>query len=504
MDKLPTKGSAKAKGKLLPAYSSAPRSLPTSPAIHSTGLASPTPALSASQQQLERAKEQRVTLVHELAVQDQTLEYLKQKWVGREEEMRPTLEKVADYLPGSEKWAMKKAYWRELDVWNYDYDTQELRQKAIDNAVRQYDRQRLSASEPEWTRLLPKDERKGNKCLSRLQSSIAKGPPPPSIKVQKADGGSTPKGDSDVDAAKQKVGGESMARSSSNPLPSKSKKTTNSEAQVKRLFGNSKAKTATSKASTAKAPAPKVSPTKAKVIGSSAKGGRILSQEIIENSDSSGDETLVAQPKAKPKPVASKVAAPPAEKIKDTVVARARPLKKEPVKPQVSKRSREDDDSSSSSGTPLSKRIKPKNPLPSVPLKHRPSDASQHSRGTTNSSLKSKNTSPTKSSPLASSPPTNASDLENEAPRPVAKKRKAEDDTRSVKVKRAAVASLSNDLMHKAHKFKVFYEKYEALHYEVAALDNPPNQKLADLLEMRHRLSDMKKEIYRECPPERA
>ncbi|KAK7908530.1 hypothetical protein PG985_015833 [Apiospora marii] len=52
-------------------------------------------------------------------------------------------------------------------------------------------------------------------------------------------------------------------------------------------------------------------------------------------------------------------------------------------------------------------------------LKHRPSDASQNSRVTalSNVSYKSKNTSPAISSSLASSPPTNASDFDDDGHR---------------------------------------------------------------------------------------
>ncbi|KAK7430251.1 hypothetical protein QQZ08_003226 [Neonectria magnoliae] len=492
---LPTKrGATKAKGKLLPGYSSTPRSIPASPGHISLGSPSSTPTLSASQQHFERVKEQRVILVHELAAQDRPLEYLSEKWTGKEEDLRPTLEKVADNLADTKQWAMKKTYWKELDVWNYDYDTQELRQKAIDNAVRQYDKQRLSSNEPEWQKLLPKDERGKGKCLSRLQANLAKGPsqPTPKIKVQKADGSPTSSRETEsLDGDRPKSGGESMSRSASNPLPSKTKKATGQEAQVKRLFGNK---------SKAAATTTKVSPTKGRLAATKATGGRVLSSEYILNSDSSGDDAPVAA-KPKPKPV-------PATKAKETVIARPRPVPREPVKQQTTKRLREDDDSSSSSGTPLSKRIKPKQPLPAQRLKHRPSDASQNSRGngTASSSFKSKNTSPTKSSPLASSPPTNASDLENEAPLvpPVTKKRKVQSDVKAPPPKRTAVTRISDELVQKAQKFRSVYEKYEMLHYEVSALNNPPKDRLGQLKDMRDRLKLMKMEIYQECPPNRA
>ncbi|KAF7562996.1 hypothetical protein G7046_g1165 [Stylonectria norvegica] len=526
--KLPAtkKAAAKAKGKLLSGYASTPRSMPASPNPVPLGSPSLQPTLSASQQHMERIKEQRSTFVHELAVQEQTLDYLKSKWTGKDEDMRPTLEKVADFVPETKTWRMTKTHWKELDVWKYDYDTQELRQTAIENAIRQYDKQRFTSSQTEWQRLLPMEERGQGKCLSRLQAGLAKvsAQAGPRIMVQRADGSSTPQDDMDsLDIDYPSGGGTSMSRSTSNPIPAKPKKLSGSAALSKRLLSNSKAKTSkpTPKATTKATPkpAPKTSPTKPKMTGSKAagpkaNGGRVLSKEIIENSDSSGDDTPVkAKPVAKsaPKPVSKPVAklpakpvAKPVAKQNDTVATKPRPVAKESTRQPMAKRPREDDDSSSNSEAPLAKRAKPA-VLPGSRLKHRPSDASQNSRGTANtsSSLKSKTTSPAKSSPLASSPPTNASDLENEVVRapPMVKKRKAVGENKQPPSKRSAVAPVSSSVMDQAHKFKVYYQKYETLHYEIAALEAPPTQKLEDLNEMRDRLLHMKREIYRQCPP---
>jgi RNA polymerase II elongation factor ELL len=427
------------------------------------------------------------------------MEHLRDRWTGKDEDFRPALEKVADCAPDSKLWNMKKVYWKELDVWNYDYDTEAERQKAIDNAVRQFDRQRLSASEPEWQKLLPKEERGKGKCLSRLQTTLAKGPAPaaPKIKVQKADDGSGSKHDGDNLGGK--TGGESMSRSSSSNGPSKPKKPSAADAQAKRLLGSSKAKTASSK----------TSPSKGKVGGSKTNGNPPLSQEYVYDSDSSGEETSLAKP------------APKGDVVKDTVVVTAKPPAKAPTKEQPAKRPHEDDDSSSSSGTPLAKRHKQRpTPQPSK-LKERegererdrererererrreqPAEPKQKSRGpATTSTARPKNTSPTKSSPLASSPPTNASDMETDRA-PVAKKRKAELEMKPATVKRRAPSRVSLEVMTKANKFKEYYQKYQTLHRQIADLDNPPDEKVANLLNMRGRLVNMKKEIYRECSP---
>jgi RNA polymerase II elongation factor ELL len=489
IDKPPaSKKSGKVKGKLLPGSGAGNRSVTTSPALNAVRSPPDTPGMSASQQAMERKKEQRFTLVHELAVDERSIEYLKEKWDGRQDELQSTLEKVADYSSDSKTWKMKKAFWKELDVWNYAYDTQEERQKAIDHAIPQYDKQRLSSSEPQWDRLLPREDRGKGICLSRLQAAFAKGPtqPAPKINVQKAEENGTSKDDGDVlKMDKPKDGGESMSRSASNPLPTKPKKTMAQEAQVKRLLGKSK-------------PTPqKTSPTKPKAAAAKPSTGRMLSQAIITNSDSSGDEAPLASkahPPHKPTPKPKEVL-----KSKDTVIVKPKPsANREPIRQQPTKRPRDDDESSSSSGTPLSKRLKDKQTLAGSTLKHRVQEPlPQKTRNHAPTTMKPKATSPTKSSPLASSPPTNASDLESE-PRLI-KKRKADADGKSLPSKRQAVSSVPTDVLSQAHKFKVFYQKYEALHWEISALDNPPNEKLENLLNMRVRLQDLKNEIYKQC-----
>ncbi|CAJ2499991.1 Uu.00g028440.m01.CDS01 [Anthostomella pinea] len=615
------------KGKLLPTGRSAMasvfpnstnRSLPSSPALN--GTASPNPAFSASQQVLEKNKELRTILVHELAARDQSYEHLKDVWMGADSDLKPTVEKVASYDSSSDKWSLKKIYWKELDVWNYDYDIPEDRQAAIDNAVKQYDKQRLGTSDNVWERLLPREERGKGKVLSKLQATLAKGniTPAPRISVQKPEDGNK----SEADASKSK--GEPMSRSNSQPTNSKPKKPSEREAQAKRLLSNNPKK-----------PLPKKLPNKAttKVKAVEEKGKRVLSEEFVYDSDSSEGEvtppqSTAAAPKPKPKPkpkpverpaeqVVEKTTERPAERIAEKAIDRPaervaekatekpkeppapsaapkpkpKPLVRAPVRaprppakaptPMNSsqKRGREEDDSSSSSGAPLSKRAKPKElstkPLPETKATtHRASDASQNSRGTTGTassnsfSVKSKNTSPTKSSPLASSPPTNASDFEDQQPRPshrppqnhsrqhppqqqqrngerergrerdrgntngltngtstststtsssssstvmANKKRKERDITGGATDSRGnsqqstpnglgssnKKARVSKDVLIQARKFTRFYERYETLHHEIAALKEPPEDKLTDLLDMRERLVGMKSEISR-------
>ncbi|KAK3329446.1 hypothetical protein B0H66DRAFT_25329 [Apodospora peruviana] len=595
---LPTKGGkgkAAAKGRLLGAQSGAtPRSLPPSPAL--SGLASP--SLGPTSAAHDKLKQQRFPIIHELAAQESTFDELLAKYnEGTEQEFTDALNKVADFDSGIQKWSLRKMYWKELDVFQYDYSPEEHRQKAIDNAIKQYDRMRLGSSEPVWQKLLPMSERGKGICLSKLQAAIAKGPSAatPKINVQKAgtaspSGGDSEKDDSASSGAKKTKGGEPMSRS--NSQTSTKKKLSASEAQAKRLLSNSKKPAA---AAAAKA-SPKVSPTKPPAKASAPKGGRVLSKEFISDSDSDNDEVPLSVAKGKPapapKPVDRQAEKPkpaekirPAEKPKPTEKVKAiekpraaekpkaapapmpksapkaapRDREREPeqdrdtIRAQViakptkppAKRSRDiEEDDSSSSGTPLSKRIKPapkaQLPVTSSIHKRAPSDASQYSRGTTSgvSLNKTKNTSPMKSSPLASSPPTNASDVEDEQPaRPRARKREREHDrdtiasssssnsgisstgstdVSSIGVGRKRPAQdassgraskrqrMSREVVNEALKFKQYYMRYQELHEAISRLEEPDPAKVTDLMDMHHRLSEMKNEIYSKVAVEQA
>ncbi|KAH8682185.1 hypothetical protein BX600DRAFT_505796 [Xylariales sp. PMI_506] len=518
------------------------RSMPTSPALNGVASPSHNPAFTVTQQLVEKNKEQRSTLVHELAVRDQTFDYLKDKWTGSEADLKTTLSKVAD--PIGDKWSMKKLYWKELDVWNYHYKTSEDRQAAIDHAIKQYDKQRLGTTAPEWERLLKEEDRGKGVVLSKLQATLARGNITPAPKPSKAEDSSKNSSDESV---KGRSSGEIMARSNSQPGTSKPRaKVSDREMQSKNLMANKPVKKPI--------PAPKkvISAAPKAKTGEKPSGKVFKSAEFVEDS-SSDDEAPLATSNSvsNPKPVEKTVERslerlpdkppakkddrsaplkteeksplpPPAAKPKAKPIIRApRPApSKVPATTTAQKRPHEDDDSSSSSGAPLSKRTKPKEAGPksltsTTTLKHRPSDTSQNSRVTPPTlSAKSKNTSPAKSSPLASSPPTNASDFDerqsqsqhqNQSSRPngvattngangiSAKKRPAvrEPEPQSPPKK----LRVSKDVLNKAHLFDKFYESYKKLHEGLTKMANPPQEKLDDLLDMRQRLVTMKAEI---------
>ncbi|KAK4129463.1 hypothetical protein N657DRAFT_677078 [Parathielavia appendiculata] len=533
---LPSSKGAKLKASSRFLGAASPRSLPPSPALSGIGSPSLPPSSNTTQDRLKRL---RFPIMHELAVQSLSREDLLARWdEGTEDEFTTALSKVADLDKDSQKWVLKRNSWKELDVFEYSYANEEDRRTAINNAIKIYDRMRISASDPLWQKLLPKSERGKGICLSRLQATIAKGPAGPTPR-QKTDGASASGGDSERECK----GGEAMSRSSSQTSTGR-KKLSASEAQAKRLLSNSKRKATA--ATTAKPPS-KAPTAKPATKGAPPKAARVKSKEFVSDSSSSDDEeplsTSIGKPKAsgaqaKPAQRAAekqraveKTNEAPAAKAKPSAAAKAQPREQKsakeqdtiraqviakPIRPPTKRPRDADDDDSSSSGTPLSKRMKPAGkplPAPVNSAKARTaSDASQNSRGTSQGvpAPKPKNRSPVKSSPLASSPPTNASDMERDRDTAIrsssssttdssaasvvtAKKRPPGDSSSGNKAKRHR---LSQETIEMALRFKQSYARYYQLHLDLSTHDNPDPGKVADLNDMYDRLSRMKTEIY--------
>ncbi|KAF2203337.1 hypothetical protein GQ43DRAFT_273134 [Delitschia confertaspora ATCC 74209] len=81
---------------------------------------------------------------------------------------------VRDILPKIAKrnaanhWQLRDKAFKELDPFNFKYTLDETRQKAIDNAIKAFDRLRLAKDDKLWQILLPVEDRGKGKCLSRL------------------------------------------------------------------------------------------------------------------------------------------------------------------------------------------------------------------------------------------------------------------------------------------------------------------------------------------------
>ncbi|KAK4039833.1 hypothetical protein C8A01DRAFT_16220 [Parachaetomium inaequale] len=562
-------------GRLLDTHGApSPRSLPPSPAL--SGIGSPSLLPSGNNMTQDRAKQQRFPLMHELAVQDLSRLDLLERWdEGTEEEFNVILDKVASFDKDLNKWVLRKNCWKDLDIFEYNYSDDDRRQKAITNAIKWFDRNRVSASDPLWQKLLPKADRGKGICLSNLQVTLAKGPVVPAPKQRtdtaSASGGDSEKDDSATSTTKKAKGGEPMSRSNSQTSTGK-KKLSASEAQAKRLLSTTKKKPLP--AATTKATPKPAAPKPAAKAAAPAKGGRFLSKEFVSDSSSSDDEVPLSTSKGKPKAAGAPAPKPTQratekprapekvrEKTKEAAAPKPKPAAAAKVSPREQKNDKEkdtiraqviakpirpaakrprdaDDDDSSSSGTPLSKRVKPAAkplPAPIVSAKGRTaSDASQNSRGGAGVGVavpKAKNTSPVKSSPLASSPPTNASDMEQDrAALSRARERERERERRRETAVRSSSSSNtdssagvgvsmakkrppptdapvagnnkakrqrpSQETVEMAARFRQFYARYEQLHYDIASHDNPDPSRVTDLIDMRDRLSRMKNEIY--------
>lgn len=450
--------------------------MPTSPAL--TGISSPAlvpTSVPLSQQQAERAKAIRGPIIHRLALNPATEDVISKFKIrdATEQEFKQALEKVAEVVDG--KWKLKQKSFRELDVFAYKRYTPEERQIAIENAIHIYDKLRLSNSEPEWDRLLPMEERGTGKCLSKLQAKIAVGAIQPAAKTSKAkmqeaeDSGRDTAIEDDGDdlfgekthAAATK--GANMARSHSNPPATKRKKTSEKELQAKRLLTKGKPAKSTSAKSSDKKSAEKDST-------------KIKSSKFVHESDEEDDSPLLPSTATVP-------ARSTQSKTKGSSVSQTK---------SITKAARDDTDGVDSKQNLVKKH-------------------------------KVNNTSPQKSSPLASTP-TNASDIDDSSSSSLKNnlKRKATDSSSDVPISKRHQKSSSNsttssiagsmgvvngdsqgdthwnEMRHnisETRKFNLFYNSYLELYQELSATQHRDVEKMADLRDMHERLVGMKANI---------
>jgi RNA polymerase II elongation factor ELL len=476
--------------------------VPTSPAL--TGVGSPSLAPTSvplSQQQAERAKATRRPVIHKLALGPASeAELLNDKPDGlTEQEFKSALDKVADLENG--KWVLKSKAFKELDVFSYRAYSTADRQAAIENAIRAYDKLRLNAAEPEWEKLLPPEERGTGKCLSKLQAKIAGGAiqlvKAPKINVHRAEesGRDTP-----INTEGDNVSGDKPSSTSVKGSESMTRSYSNPGATKSRRVSEKEAQTKRllAKPGSKIAKSAGTKPSEKKLLGKEST--KIKSSEFVSGSDDEDDNNIIPSLAAVVKPLVAKPTSKPA-------VKRAR------------------EDASDQTLAPVTKK-----------------------------SRASSNTSPQKPSPLASSPPTNVSDVdESSSSNNGSLKRKAGSSISSDGpiTKRHQVSSISSDeavskrhqksvsssssssvsstqgahqsrsgngnggstirtnvkekYAHipqaqralKAHKFNAFYKSYKQLHSELSKTKTKDRLKMAELFEMQDRLTKLKKEVLK-------
>ncbi|KAL8660372.1 MAG: hypothetical protein Q9202_006607 [Teloschistes flavicans] len=389
------------------------RSTPGSPAIAAIRSGQVTPnaprsAPSAEDGKAQKLKALKFPLLHLVAIRPMSLKFLANK-VGcneEEEECKQVLQKIGKPARlDPDKWDLLDKTFKDLEVWKFAYELDDDRELAIERAVSAYDRMRLARDDELWQLLLPKGERGKGKVLSKLQ--LHQGPiqqsGTPRIHVQRTTdvqvNSNTPDADVDEKHRLAPGGATPMARSQSAEL---AKRKRLEEAQSKRLLSTKQKKVA---------PTPQAKEsTKKKVTKKAvAAGPNVKSTEFVHDSD---EEDEVVESTA----FAPKTAAIPTLKQE----AKASSKKPLPEARQSAKQTRQVEGDRG--------RAKTANELPPRPIKstqspstadmpssrHRSSDASQSSTASSKLSRQRTTSSPLKPSPLGSSPPTNASDLEND------------------------------------------------------------------------------------------
>lgn len=465
------------------------RSMPSSPALSGNG--SPSVAATsvpASQVAAEKAKATRKPIIHILALGPSSEKDLKEnlRYADLDENLfEAALNKVADKDESTKLFTLRQKNWKDLDVWCFNYDTEEDRQAVIEAAVKIYDRMRIPPNDDEWERLKPMETRGNGVSLSKIQARIAQGPISRTPRPNADSGLDTParEGEEASNKAINRVKKETKPRSPSQPPApaAKAKKVGEKEPQPKRIL--------TTKKKTAAAPR--------KELSGKTGGAKPLSSQYV-NSDSEEDTRATKKAQtAKPAPAKSapivkarlareeEVASDASMAKKARVSTAARDLKEKPAAlPPKPKRPREEENTTSE---PIKK-------------KARTSDASQNSVVT----VKSKGTSPQKSSPLASSPPTNASEFnssssDSSTPRHLQNHNLAHKrNTSSASSTTSSTNRVSAHILQMAAEYKVYHPSYLKLYQSLSVVeerDRDP-EKWDDLMEMHKRLAAMKREIY--------
>ena len=138
----------------------------------------------------------RQSTVHLLATRPLSLDEIVKTVKGKKEEVNGVLKKIADLsMADRTKWNLKDRSYKELDVWLFPYSDTD-REKAIARAVEAYGRLRLGAYENEFQRLLPVKDRGKGKTLSKhekFQQGPIKPNSTPRIQVQHHDKSDKPK-----------------------------------------------------------------------------------------------------------------------------------------------------------------------------------------------------------------------------------------------------------------------------------------------------------------------
>ncbi|PYH96217.1 hypothetical protein BO71DRAFT_397260 [Aspergillus ellipticus CBS 707.79] len=449
-----------------------------------------------------------------------------------------------------EKYDLRDKNYRDLDVWNFPYPSQEDRQEAIENAISAFDRMRLSRTDKLWQTLLPKEERGKGKCLSRLdlRTGPIKKAATPRIQVHATEENGKEGYTTGQETDKANGNGltPKVAEPTSAPksgLTGPKKRAGDKETGLKRPVAKNKA----AANSTLTGRVTKKAERKTTV----KPDGRFKSAEYVHDSDEDDTDMADAPTTVKPQPGKTKPEPKPQIKLPDSSTLResshvptprvnqpepaprSEPLPRASNKPTALKRP--------PSSRPPGQKSPLKSPQKPSPLGSSPptnvSDLHSRSRSSSQNNSSSSSSSPLITQVNKPSRPTTGAPTIKKAVKPngvsrptdVANplKRKAEMERPAVpprgpgrttgdlehKRRRAVSTSsgstgsaspplsreiLLQQLREKAQKFKQLYTKYRTLHDALASNPDPPRTDLDRLQKQHVRLQRMKKEIWDE------
>ncbi|KAI9771114.1 MAG: hypothetical protein M1840_002465 [Geoglossum simile] len=409
------------------------RSSTTSPASRSPSLmpvtSAPTSAPTSQQLKTPRLEALRTPLMHLLAVGPITLRGLSRRTGCSIEDCNLLLRKFGkEARSGDGKWVLTDRAYKELDVWNFRYPSDDDRKSAIDNAISAFDRLRLGREDKQWQLLLPRKERGKGKVLSRL--GAARKAETPSSKAQ------DPAEDGPMSTPRAGTDGEEMARTKSQQTTKK--KVSERDAVAKRLLSKNPSKTirAPVKATQKKIAKPTKKETSA--VANKVKSAKFVIDESdsdVEMEDAPAEKSSgTARPKTEKAGTNGSVAAksnPPRvpEKIK-ILAPRARATAKtnNPLPQATGSKTAPHSSNDMPKFCSISAPTKPSPPStktspqlaktsPQATPKlspQQPVKALSQPMGASRSSIKEKlGNSPRKPSPLGTTPPENASDLDS-------------------------------------------------------------------------------------------
>ncbi|KAK6440321.1 hypothetical protein LTR95_003446 [Oleoguttula sp. CCFEE 5521] len=139
----------------------------SSPALSGLGTPSVGPTVtSAPTGTALKLQAMRTAVIHLLAMAAVTTDAI----MGKTRIPRADLDKILSKLGQQQDgtWRLLDTMYKELDVWTFGYISQDDRQRAIENAIRAFDRLRIGKEEQIWQKLLPEKDRGKGIVLSKL------------------------------------------------------------------------------------------------------------------------------------------------------------------------------------------------------------------------------------------------------------------------------------------------------------------------------------------------